>query len=64
MQFTPDQVTDRSYTAETDAFMQEHGVTPRDVTRHPDSYPARVLDLARFLDAWDVWLYSEEHDAG
>lgn len=64
MQFTPDQVTDRSYTRESDAFIQEHGVTPRDVTRHPDSFPASVLQLARFLDEWDVWLYSEAADAG
>ncbi len=64
--FTPDQITGRSYKAESAAFVAAYGCTPRDATRTPEARAAfspEVVELALFLDAWDVWLFSEEAEA-
>ncbi len=63
MPFTPDQIEGRSYEAESDAFIQAYGCTPRDVTRSPADFSDEVVSVAEFLDAWDVWLFSEEAEA-
>lgn len=63
MPFTPDQIEGRSYEAESSAFVAAYGCTPRDATRTPEaraSFSPEVVELALFLDAWDVWLFSEE----
>ena len=59
-----------AYARASGAFVATYGYTPRDATRDPASvasftaYHGRdAADHADFLDAWDVWLFSEEAEA-
>ena len=49
-----------AYQTASAEFVATHGFTPLDAVRSPDGLAADVLARAQFLDAWDVWLFSEE----
>ena len=65
--FTPEQVEGLDYQEASTAFLREVGCSPRDVIRdaHEGDYehPPEIIARARFLDAWDVWLFTEDSDA-
>jgi hypothetical protein len=49
-----------AYQQAAQSFVDEHGFTPLDAVRSPDGLPADVLARAQFLDAWDLWLFSDD----
>lgn len=48
-----------AYQAAADDFIREVGCGPMDVLRSPQRHPFTVLMRARYLDAWDLWLFSQ-----
>lgn len=63
MEFHPDLIRDRDYREASLSFIEMTGMTPRDyIADDFDGEPTdpTILSLARFLDQWDLWLYTEE----
>ena len=58
--FTPDQTRGRRFSDEAREFIHTYGMTPHDACCRQGSLPAEVYERALFLDAWDVWLFTEE----
>ncbi len=58
--FTTSVHTLAAYQAASAEFVAANGFTPLDAVRNPDGLAADVVSRAQFLDAWDVWLFSNE----
>lgn len=58
--FDPAVHTLAAYQAAAQEFISAHGMTPMDAVAEPAGLAADVLARAQFLDAWDVWLFSDE----
>ena len=53
-------VQGRRFADEARAFIDAVGMTPHDACCRQGTLPHEVYTYALFLDAWDVWLFSEE----
>lgn len=60
-----DQHTASAYRAAVDAFRDTYADDPLSMLRsgRVDHYTQEIQDRARYLDAWDAWLFTEEAEA-